>query len=164
MHNDLGDFSRCASVDEERLLTLYRSSTWEDRTAMLFRLCRIHYAPFFAESFSRREDADDTSYLHEELESALRSICPREHFVELETTLHEPYFSLLWKSAWGDIAPIILGASEQDGQRADELYKAVLAHCSHDWRRPVTFQRKHALALIEDWREAALQAIFSVQK
>lgn len=161
-HHDLSQFSRTTSVDEELLLTLYRRSSWKDRTATLFRLSRLHFATFFAEDFSRERDAHDSSYLHEELEQALRDLCPREQLGELGLRLVEPQFSGLWISAWGDIAPVILGASEQDGQRADELFKAVQGHCEAEQRRLVGFERRDALALIEAWREAALQALFSV--
>jgi hypothetical protein len=162
-YDDLCQFSRTASVDEELLLTLYRQSSWEDRTATLFRLSRLYFAPFFAEHFSREQDARDTSYLHEELEQALRDLCPREHLGELCFSLIEPQLSGLWISAWGEIAPVILGASEQDGQRADELYKAVQGHCAAERLPTIKFERVDALVLIEDWREATLQAMFSVR-
>lgn len=164
VHDDLSEFSATTSVDEELLLTLYRRSSWEDRTATLFRLSRLHFTPFFAARFSREQDAQDSSYLHEELEQALRDLCPREHLGVLRVDLHEPYFSLLWRGAWGDIAPVILGASEQDGQRADELFRAVQAHCEAVQRRLVGFERRDALALIEAWREDVLQALFSASQ
>ncbi len=163
-HDDLSQFSRTTSVDEELLLTLYRRSSWEDRTATLFRLSRLHFAPFFAAHFSREQDAKDSSYLDEEIEQALRNLCPREHLGDLLFDLCEPYFSILWRSAWGDIAPVILGASEQDGQRADELFKAVQGHCEAEQRRLVGIERRDALTLIEAWREAALQALFSASQ
>lgn len=164
VHDDLSQFSRTTSVDEELLLTLYRRSSWQDRTAMLFKLSRLQFAPFFAENFNREQDAHDSGYLHEELEQALRALCPREQLGELGLSLVEPQFSGLWTSAWGDIAPVILGASEQDGQRADELFRAVQGHCDAERRRLVGFERGDALALIEAWREAALQALFSVRE
>jgi hypothetical protein len=164
VHEDLGEFSATTSVDEELLLTLYRRSSWEDRTATLFRLCRLHFAPFFEAHFNREQDARDSSYLHEELEQALRDLCPREYLGDLDLNPVEPQFSGLWISAWGDIAPVILGASEQDGQRADELFKAVQAHCEAEQRRLVRFERRDALELIDAWREAALQALFSARE
>lgn len=162
-HDDLCEFSQTTSVDEELLLTLYRRSSWEDRTATLLRIGRLSFAPFFAEDFSREQDSQD-SYLHEELEQALRNLCPREHLGELGLSLVEPQFSGLWISAWDDIAPVILGAREQDGQRADELFSAVQAHCLAERLQHVRFERMDALALIEAWREATLQAIFSVSR
>lgn len=152
-----------ATADEGRLLVLYRRAMREDRTAILFRLTRLQFSPFFAEHFSRERDAEDSSYLHEELEQALRLLCPRWHLGELDPQLIEPQFSSIWRSAWGDIAPVILGDSEQDGQRADELYRAVQEHCMAEGVRSCRFERASALALIEDWREAVLQAVFSAE-
>ena len=77
-HDDLSQFSRTTSVDEELLLTLYRRSSWEDRTATLFRLSRLHFAPFFAAHFSREQDAKDSSYLDEEIEQRKMTQPPRK--------------------------------------------------------------------------------------
>ncbi len=160
-HEDLCEPMETANADEARLLVLYRRAAREDRTAFLFKLTRLHFAPFFAESFSRLQDARDPSYLHEELEQSLRLLCPRWHLGELDPLLVEPQFSSVWRSAWGDIAPVILGDSEQDGQRADELHRAVHRHLAAEGLSHIRFERAAALALIEDWREAVLQAVFS---
>lgn len=162
--DDFRERSTTASADEERLLTLFRSSSWEDRSHLLYRLTRLHFVPFFAEHFSRELDARDSSYLHEELEEQLRLICPRHHLGSARTVFDETVlFNALWKSAWGDIAPVILGSDEHDGQRADELYQAVVAGCKEASQVGVDFQRMDALALIEDWREQSLQLVFSVR-
>ena len=163
-YDDICEFSRCTNADEERLLRLYRAAPWEERTTFLYRSSRIRFGPFFSTDYNSMRDTENPTALHEDLETALRSICPREHFGEIDIILEPPYFKSLFSSAWVDIAPVILGAADQDGQRADELYRAVVDHCYAIWQRPVTFQRKDALELIEDWREAALQTLFLFQE
>ncbi len=158
------DLSGWLSPDEERLLNLYRDSCQEDRSQFLYRITRRRFAPYFAESFDKERDAADPSYLHEELEQQLRTICPRDLLGEFLG--EEPHCWELWATAWGSVAPVILGAAEQDGWRADELYNAAIRlwdmlgdgpHC----RKPMKFKRKDALAFIEAWREAALELAFS---
>ena len=155
------------SPDEDRLLSIYRIFSFEDRTDFLYRITRRHFVPYFAGSFDSTRDAKDPSYLHEELESALRTIMPKEILGELYDTFVYPQLELLWTSAWGGIAPVILGATERDGQRADELYAALAEHwgtLSVRWDtgrdRPMPFDRKDALALIEAWRKTLLDCGF----
>lgn len=157
---DLMEFSRTASPDEERLLELYRRSPGAVRCQLLTGLSRLHLCPFFHPD-GRKDDRVlfDWTHLHEETEEALRDLCPKHHLGEV--CLAFDSLAILWRSAWGDIAPVILGLSCHDGQRADELYEAVLKHCAAEWRGDVRFTRHDALALIEEWREAALQHIFA---
>jgi peptide subunit release factor RF-3 len=160
---DLETFSSCSSPDEERLLSLYRASPWEDKTQFLYKITRLRFSPYFAEVFNKQADARDPTYLHEELEQALREICPREALWEIG--VEDFYIPSIFISAWGGIAPVILGATEKDGQRADELYRAILGHCDEVQRNrlsknAVAFKRQDALKLIEDWREAALKLVF----
>jgi hypothetical protein len=160
------------SPDEERLLQHYRDSPWKDRTELLYRIARLRYVPCFATRFDSDSDARDETYLHAELEDELLLQFPRE----LSSPIAELYdvftraqvfggiFQALEMSGWGSIARVILGATEQDGQRADELYSEIhsvsQSVCS---REPPKFSRRDALELIEAWREGVLQQLFQFQ-
>jgi hypothetical protein len=160
------DLSGWLSPDEERLLNLYRDSCQEDRNQFLYHITRRRFAPFFAEQFDKTRDAVDPTYLEEELEQELRIICPSEYLGEFLS--EEPHRLELLTAAWGRVAPVILGASEQDGQRADELYNTAIrlwdmlgnSPCR---RMPMKLSRKDALAFIEAWREAVLELVFRHQ-
>jgi len=168
---DLRTFSTRASPDEERLLAHYRASSWEDRTELLYRIARLRYAPCFAENFNKKYDADDSTYLHEELEQELREQFPRQ----LNSAIAQIYeyltaqqfagiFEGLVTSGWPSIARVILGATEQDGQRADELYSAICSASKSAFiGDPPNFSRRDTLELIEVWREGVLQMLFRFQ-
>ncbi len=159
----LHERSTTESRDEELLLVLFRRLSVDDRSEVLFRLTRRQFAPFFADEFSEVRDAQDSTYLHEELEEKLRLLCPRERLRSVYPTFELGLlFKSLWQNAWGDIAPVVMGSDEQDGQRADELVRAVIS-CSRaaGGPRDPSFSRMDALRLIEDWREQVLECIFS---
>lgn len=152
------------SSDERRLLSLFRDMDWPQQSALLHKLTRARYAEWFASAFVADRDMDELWRYHAELEEQLRLVCPTHHFGELHRFFQGLYFTSLFSTAWGETASVILGSGAQDGQRADELLSAVFECCSGEWRRPVTFTRRHALALIEEWREAVLQQVFSCAK
>jgi hypothetical protein len=161
---DLLKFSTTASPDEERLLQLYRRLPLENQTEILYRVTRRCLADYFTVRFDDVMDSEDSVYGQEELEDYLRGICPMECLGGLWEVFDGTYFECLWVSAWGRIAPVILGASEQDGQRADELFRAVNTHCAELRLDLRGFQRGDALRLIESWREQALQNAFSASE
>jgi hypothetical protein len=154
-------FSKTESSDEERLLQLFRRLPWKKRSEVLYGVTRRCSAEWFAECFDDAEDARDSVYLQEELEEYLRCICPRERLGPLWDAIQGVYFESLWISAWGRIAPVILGASDHDGQRADELFAAIVRHCSEERIDLGGFDRRDALDLIGAWREEVLQRAFS---
>lgn len=168
---DLCDFSMTVTPDEERLLAHYRASPWEDRTELLYRIARLRYAPCFADDFNKKCDAADSTYLHEELEQELRDEFPRQlnsAVAQIYECLTEQQFAGIFEglanSGWPSIARVILGASEQDGQRADELYGAIRSAIQSEFRGdPPTFSRKDTLALIEAWREGVLKKLHRFQ-
>jgi len=168
---DLCNFSKTRTPDEERLLAHYRASPWEDRTELLYRIARLRYAPCFAECFNRVSDARDQTYLHYELEQELKDEFPKHlnsSIAQIYDGLTEQQFSGIFEglvtSGWPSIARVILGATEQDGRRADELYSAILGSCQSAYMgNPPIFSRRDALELIEVWREAVLQKLFRFQ-
>jgi hypothetical protein len=165
VQNDLMQFSKTESADEERLLQLYRNCSDSERNEILYRVTRLRFAPSFgawAQSNGyvvNLSDADE--HLHEELEEGLRDICPRELLREVGAAMTDQQFNGFWQGAWGSIAPVIFGTSERDGQMADKLYAEVAGTAPSVWRGKFQFSRREALELIETWREAALQRAFT---
>ena len=165
VHDDLMQFSKTASSDEERLLQLYRNCSESERNEILYRVTRRRFGPRFGAWAQANSDkvqfADDSSHLYEELEEGLRDICPTELLKELGTILNDQQFNGLWQGAWDSIALVILGTSEHDGRRADELYREVTDVASHlGMHKDFNFSRRDALELLETWREAALERAF----
>jgi hypothetical protein len=171
IQDDLMMFSRTETSDEQRLLTHYRDSPWEDRTELLYRIARLRFAPSFAESFDRDSDACDSTYLHEELEQELREQFPRDFnsaIAQIYDCLTNQQFAGIFQdlenSGWPSIARVILGGSEQDGRRADELYEVIHNASKSVFRcAPPNFSRRDTLELIEVWREQVLQKLFRYQ-
>lgn len=155
------------SPDEERLLNLYRDGNEEDRNLWIYRITRRRLTDMFASDFDDARDAQDTSYMHEELEQWLREICP-VHLLG-DYLYEEPHFSALVGTAWGGAGRVLLGSSERDGQRADELFNSAvrlwdtIGRGPAD-RSPLKFDRKAALAFLEVWRESALAFAFRGDK
>lgn len=152
------------TTDEERLLQLFRNCSVKERSKILYRLTKLQFAEQFAADFQGNELpvslSDPNDYLSEELEQSLKDIVPNEILDRQRIFISEPQLSGLWEIAWGRLAPVILGSTEQDGQRADELFSAISAHCI-DENRSGNFRRRDALELIERWRESALQLAFA---
>ncbi len=116
-----------------------------------------------AEDFDDARDAGDPSYIHGDLEQWLREICPR--YVLGEYYCDEPQLSTLLSTAWKSAARVLLGTSERDGQRADELFNSAvrlwdMVGNGPKYRPPLTLDRKAALTFLEAWREAALSCAF----
>lgn len=160
VQDDLMEFSKTDSPDEERLLQLYRNCTRTERNEILCRLTRLRLSPEFETRRGAVLFGDESHYLYEELEDRLRQICPRDRLKQLGDELNEPQFNGLWDGAWGGIADVILGLSENDGQRADELYAEVARIAKNFRLKEYSFSRKEALDLIETWRETALRLTF----
>lgn len=166
VQDDLKVFSKTDTPDEERLLQLYRNCSSTERNEILYRVTRLNFGLAFAAreqtSGYKLRLADESHHLYEELEQGLRDICPTELLKELRSVITEQQFSGLWQGAWGGIATVILGTTEQDGQRADELYKEIMNVASAlGMYSEFNFSRHDALELIETWREATLVKAFS---
>jgi hypothetical protein len=154
------DLSGWLSPDEERLLNLYRDASEEERSSWLYRITRRRLAHMFAVDFDDECDAQDTTYLYEELEQWLQAICPKHLLGEYLS--EEPHFETLVDTAWGSTARVLLGPVDHDGQRADDLFNAAvrlwdMIGRSPGSRSPLTLDRKTALTFLETWRETALQ-------
>jgi hypothetical protein len=155
------DFLSLANNDEERLLVLYRDCAPEQRTEVLFRLTRLRFAPWFEPPNERAGLCDSNSHLYEELEQSLRDIYPMEILERLQISIVEPQINGLWTNAWGSIAKVMLGPSENDGQYADSLYAIVREYCQSQRLGDLSkFGRGDALELIEVWRENVLANLF----
>ncbi len=152
------------SPDEERLIEMFRDCATDDRSELLYRFTRLRFAPCFAVNFDKSRDQQDPTYLHSELEDELLLICPRHLLGEYFSD--SPHLETLFDSAWGPIAPVILGTSEKDGHRADQLFNAAIS--IWDWvgdgphrRSPLKFSRVNALLLIDTWRNSVLERVFT---
>ncbi len=159
----VADLSGWLSPDEERLIELFRDCTTDDRSEFLFQLTRYRYSPYFAEDFDKEADRRDSTYLYEELEQQLLLNCPVQVLGEFFS--EAPHIQHLFSSAWGRIAPVILGGSERDGQNADALFNTAIGIWDSigdgpHRRRRMDFSRLDALRLIEEWREEVMSLIF----
>ncbi|MEQ1861831.1 MAG: hypothetical protein ABMA13_18080 [Chthoniobacteraceae bacterium] len=157
------DLSGWLSLDEERLLNLYRAANEADRHEWLYRITRRRLANMFAEDFDDERDGTDASYLQWDLEQWLREVCPRELLGEI--LCEDPLFTSLVSTAWGAAARVVLGPSARDGQRADELFNAAvrlwdMLGDAPGRRPPLKLDRKAAIGFLEAWREAALAFAF----
>lgn len=160
VQSELEVYSLTQSADEERLLQLYRDLSVEDRSRIIFKVTRLRFAPYFAEHFNPARDEQDASYLYEELEESVLLALPEDCLFELRERLHPIQFRSLFNSAWGSMATVILGTSEEDGQRADSLFSVVQEVLKTELRGHLSFSRQEALDVIEKWREAVLQLVF----
>ena len=159
VQRDLNVYTQTESPDEERLLTLFRRCTLEQRSEILCRLTRLQFAPFF--TCTKVGLGDPEEHLYEELEQSLRDLYPKAVLEKLRTSIQEPQLSGVWIDAWGRIAPVLFGITDRDGRHADALYLALREYCESQGRgRLENFMRRDALELIEVWRETALQALF----
>lgn len=157
------DLSGWLSPDEERLLSIYRRFPLEQRQQYLFRLCRQGYLPWITAEYDEKQDAVDTSYLEQELEDQLYLMAPWPMLGEFFGD--EPHRLELMGTAWGRVGPVILGVSEQDGLRADQLFNSAVRlwdalGAGPGWRTPLAISRQNALAFIEAWREAVIEQLF----
>ena len=157
------DLAGWLSPDEQRLLDIYRILPDLEQDDLLFRTTRQRLLPYLAADFDVEQDRRDETYLHEELEQWLREICPRTMLGDY--LCEEPHFSALIGTAWDGAGRVLLGVSEHDGQRADELLDAALRLWDMVAPHPgigrqLKFDRKAALAFIEAWREEVFAAVF----
>jgi hypothetical protein len=160
----MDDFLSCTNTDEERLLVLYRDCLPEQRSEFLFRLTRLCFAPWFEPHNEKVGLCDSGSHLYAELEQSLRDSYPMEILERLQISIVEPQLNGLWIDAWGSIAKVLLGPSENDGQYADKLYAAVREYCQSQRRGDLSkFGRGDALELITVWRADALQKVFTAE-
>ncbi|EPL60213.1 hypothetical protein B382_22470 [Stutzerimonas stutzeri B1SMN1] len=161
------DLSGWLSPDEERLLNLYRRASQAQRQQHLFRLCRQRYLPWITAEYDERQDALDTSYLEQELEDQLLLVAPWPMLGEFYGD--EPHRLELLATAWGRVGPVILGISEQDGLRADQLFNSAIRlwdalGAAPGRRAPLRVDRRDALAFIEAWREAVIEQLFCCEE
>lgn len=157
------DLSGWLSPDEERLLNLYRDFGERERDHWLYRLTRRKLVHMVPESFDTK-DLRGAIYIEEELEQWLGEICPAEHLGDFYCDDCDR--CELIGRAWGPAAPVVLGTSEHDGQRADELFNTAVQLWDSignppGKRPPLNFSRSDALKFLEAWREAALKHAFT---
>jgi len=158
------DLSGCLSPDEERLLNLYRCMSQDERQTCLFRLSRQHYLPWFTDEYDSQRDAVDNTYLIQELQDQLFLLAPWWLLGELLG--EEPHRSELVGTAWGYAAPVLLGVTEIDGFRADQLFNSAiqlwdsLVYGLSGWA-PMDFTRQKALIFLETWREEVMRQLFT---
>jgi hypothetical protein len=158
------DLSGWLSLDEERLLNLYRCMSQDERQTCLFRLSRQHYLPWFADEYDSQRDAVDSSYLIQELEDQLFLLAP--WWLLGEFLGEEPHRGALVRTAWGYAAPVLLGVTESDGFRADQLFNSAIRSWDSlgkgpSLRAPMDFTRQKALLFLETWREEVLGQLFT---
>lgn len=157
------DLSGWLTPDEERLLNLYSRAPLEQRQQYLFSLCRHRYLPWITAEYDEKQDAIDTSYLEQELEDQLLLMAPWPMLGEFFGD--EPHRLELVGNAWGRGAPVILGVSEQDGLRADQLFNSAIRlwdalGAAPGRRAALRLTRQDALGFIEAWREAVIEQLF----
>ena len=151
------------TADEERLLLFYREFlSQNEQDELLYNIARIQFASHLdIQDFDVQRMIIDPDYLKEEIEEELKVVGSPMEVRGLMGIFFcdEPYYSILYSTAWNNIARVILGTSENDGSRADELYNTALK--LFDYHRPMDFSRKQALELIETWREYAFSCLNS---
>lgn len=158
------DLSGWLSPDEDRLLNLYRSMSQDERQTCLFSLSRQRYLPWFAGEYDPQRDAVDITYLIQELEDQLFLQAPwwlLGAFLE-----EEPHRRELVRTAWSYASPVLLGVTENDGLRADQLFNSAfrLWDCLGDGpshRASMDFTRQKALVFLEKWREEIMIQLFA---
>lgn len=158
------DLSGWLSPDEERLLNLYRNLSQNERQTCLFRLSRQFYLPWFADEYNPQRDAVDSTYLIQELEDQLFLQAP--WWLLGEFLGEEPHRRELVRTAWSYAAPVLLGVTENDGLRADQLFNSAvrLWDCLGDGpsrRASMDFTRQKALVFLEKWREEIMLQLFT---
>ena len=158
------DLSGWLSPDEDRLLNLYRSMLQDERQTCLFSLSRQRYLPWFADEYDPLRGAVDSTYLIQELEDQLFLQAPWWLFGEFLG--EEPHRRELVRTAWSYVAPVLLGVTENDGLRADQLFNSAvrLWDCLGDGpsrRAPMDFTRQKALVFLEKWREEIMLQLFA---
>lgn len=158
------DLSGWISPDEERLLNLYRGMSQSERQTCLFHLSRQRYLPWFADEYDSQRDAVNSTYLIDELEQQLFLQAP--WWLLGEFLGEEPHRSKLVRTAWSYAAPVLLGVTENDGVRADQLFNSAvqLWDCLGDGpsrRKPMDFTRQKSLTFLEEWREEVMRQLFT---
>ena len=157
------DLSGWLSPDEDRLLNLFRNLDHAERSNLLYLITRKHLASMFTEEFDDSKDAQDSSYMEEELNKWLFEICPKELLGEY--LCEEPHFTEIVGTAWKSVGLVVLGSSENDGQRADELFNVAIRLWDiigngPGQRQPLDLSRSACLKFLEAWREEALSFAF----
>ena len=148
------------SSDEERLLLLYRDfMSPSERDELLCSITRAQFASYLdVSNFDKHQAITNCDYLQEEIEKELKLIASMDITGKMGNFFCiEPYHSILYQTAWGNIASVIFGSCDNDGARADELYNTALKLL--DQPRTVDFCRKNALELIEAWREEVFNCL-----
>jgi|GEM_PF-6144046 len=158
------DLSGWLSTDEERLLNLYRRMSQDERHTCLFRLSRQRYLSWFADEFDPQRDAADSTYLIQELEDQLFLQAP--WWLLGEFLGEEPHRSELVRTAWSYAAPVLLGVTENDGLRADQLFNSAVRLWDSlgdgpPRRAPMDFTRQKALVFLEKWRKEIMLQLFA---